>query len=202
MDGNNPNEKRDSVRGDLRAEVQFFVLEASEYEAARERGSLHHQGGREFLHPSMRSPVVEEGGGSADGSVIDSHLVDFLLQIEDKLDRILKLLAKYEKDKGASVLLGESLDISGSGMRILSEEEVRSGQVLDAKFRVFRYPVLTLQVFGKVVRVSPSEKDGRRVYEIALEFIDLDEDIKEWIISYVFQKQREAIRSEKRKGDG
>jgi c-di-GMP-binding flagellar brake protein YcgR len=73
---------------------------------------------------------------------------------------------------------------------------------LDARFRVLRYPVISLQVFGKVVRVQPTEKAGTKSYEIALEFVDLDKDIKEWIISYVFQKQRETIRSEKRRGHG
>ena len=81
-------------------------------------------------------------------------------------------------------------------------KEVKPGQVLDARFRILRYPVISLQVFGKVVRVRPTEKDGSTWQEIALEFVDLDKDLKEWIISYVFQKQREAIRSEKRRGNG
>ena len=50
----------------------------------------------------------------------------------------------------------------------------------------------------KVVRISPSEKNGHLRYEISLEFLDLDEDHKEWIISYVFQMQREAIRRKKK----
>jgi hypothetical protein len=200
MDLTNPDEKRDSVRADLRAEVQFFILEAREYEAAKEQGSLQRQVGREFFHPSMQSPVVEEG--AAAGTTLDSNLVDFLLQIEAKLARILKLLAKYEMDNDVCVFVGKGLDISGSGMRILSEKEVKPGQVLDARFKVFRYPVMVLQIFGKVVRVRSTERDGRQLYEIAFEFVDLDKDLKEWIISYVFQKQREAIRSEKRSGNG
>jgi c-di-GMP-binding flagellar brake protein YcgR len=48
------------------------------------------------------------------------------------------------------------------------------------------------------MRVSPSEKNGHLCYEIAVEFLDLDEDHKEWIISYVFQMQREAIRRKKK----
>jgi hypothetical protein len=201
MDVTNADEKRDSVRADLRAEVQFFVLEAQEYETAKDQGRLEQQCGRGFLCPPMQSPV-EEGGSSVTGATVDPSLVDFLLQIEDKLDRILKLLEKHGMGSDVSAQVGEGLDISGSGMRLLSEKEVKPGQILDARFRVLRYPVISLQVFGKVVRVQPTEKGGTKLYEIALEFVDLDKDIKEWIISYVFQKQRETIRSEKRRGHG
>jgi hypothetical protein len=202
MDVNNPDEKRESVRAELRSEVQFFVLEAREYEAAKDQGSLPYQVGPGFFHPSTHSSGVENAGGLAAGTTRDSNLVDFLIQIEDKLDRILKLLAKCEMGDEASALVGEGLDISGSGMRIISAKKVKQGQVLDARFRVLRYPVMSLQVFGKVVRVRSIEKDGRQTHEIALEFVDLDDDLKEWIISYVFQKQREAIRGEKRRGNG
>jgi c-di-GMP-binding flagellar brake protein YcgR len=135
--------------------------------------------------------------GLAPDALLDPNLVDFLIRIEGKLDRILQALAKHDLCDDDPVYNGEGLDISGSGMRLLSEENVEPGKILDARFRIIKYPLVLLQVFGKVVRVRPLESKGEQLYEIAVEFLDLKEDYKEWIISYVFQIQRETIRREK-----
>ncbi len=194
MDETSLNEKRDCVRASLCAEVRFSVIDPREYEAIRNRGNVPAR--QSPIQPSMQSLFVEEEGPAVIG-VPDRNLIDFLIQIEDKLDRVLKLLAKQgEFDDG--FFSGEAVDIGGIGMKMLSVSEVRPGQIIDARFRIFRYPVVSLQVLGKVLRVSPSEKNGHLCYEIALEFLDLDEDYKEWIISYVFQMQREAIRRKKK----
>jgi len=81
---------------------------------------------------------------------------------------------------------------------MLCEKALRPGQVLDASFRIFRYPVVSLRVFARVVRVNPADRGGKGCQEVALEFLDLDEADKEWIISYVFQIQRESIRNKQR----
>lgn len=127
---------------------------------------------------------------------VDPALVDFLIQIEDKLDRILDLLLRHETQE-QTVFVGEGLDIGGGGMSIRCDRKVKVGQILDVAFRVFRYPPVSLRIFGKVVRVESLRKDGDDNYHVALEYIDLGEADKEWIISYVFQVQREAIRSKK-----
>jgi c-di-GMP-binding flagellar brake protein YcgR len=58
--------------------------------------------------------------------------------------------------------------------------------------------VVSLQVFGKVVRVNPVQEDGKQGYEVAVEFLNLHEDYREWIITYVFQMQRESIRGKRK----
>ena len=188
------DEKRDGVRAALTVEVQFSVVEPEAYKAARDKHDVRPI--RLPSHPGTGSIPGEEDKASL-SRLPDSDLIDFLIQIEDKLDLVLKLLAKQDQC-GEELFVGEGLDIGGGGMRIVCDKEVAPGQILDARFRIFRYPVVTLAVFGKVVRVRPCEKDGRGLYEVALEFLDLDEDYKEWIISYVFQIQREAIRNLKR----
>lgn len=198
MDSTNPDEKRDSVRAALRAEVQFSVLEAGEYEAVKGQGSLQSHVWRGPVH----THAAKTERGSLGDTALDSKLAGFLIQIDEKLDCILNLLAKQDMCDDLPVYVGEGLDISGSGMRILSEKKVEPGKVLDTKFRISRYPVVLLQVFGKVVRVQSTDRNGRPLYEIALEFLDLDEDYKEWIISYIFQIQRETIRGDKRGENG
>lgn len=185
------DEKRDCVRAKLRADVHCAMID--ECEAIKEEKD--DRPGRFVVQPIKRSGLVEEENISAGGG-FDPNLIDFLIQIEDKLDRVLELLASREK-KDENVFIGQGVDIGGGGMRMLCETAVKSGQILKISFRIFRYPVVSLQVFGKVVRVNPVQEDGQQGYEVAVEFLNLHEDYKEWIITYVFQRQRESIRGKR-----
>ncbi len=185
-------EQRDCVRATLRTDVHCRVMD--ECEAIKEEKD--EQPGPFVAQPIKRSGLVEEENIAAAGGV-DPNLIDFLIQIEDKLDRVLELLASREK-KDENVFIGQGVDIGGGGMRMLCDTAVKPGQILKISFRIFRYPVVSLQVFGKVVRVTPVREDGKQGYEVAVEFLNLHEDYREWIISYVFQMQRESIRGKRK----
>lgn len=185
-------EQRDCVRATLRADVHCRVMD--ECEAIKEEKD--EQPGRFVVQPIKRSGLVEEENIAAAGGV-DPNLIDFLIQIEDKLDRALELLASREK-KDENVFIGQGVDIGGGGMRMLCDTALKRGQILKISFRICRYPVVSLQVFGKVVRVTPVREDGKQGYEVAVEFLNLREDYRERIISYVFQMQRESIRGKRK----
>ncbi len=195
MNSKSLDEKRDCVRAALCADVQFSIMDLHEYEAVRKGDDVRFGG--PFANSTKRMIPDGEEEKTPGVGALDPNLVDFLIQIDEKLDLILKLFSKGEKGD-ESFFVGEGVDIGGGGMSLLSEKEVEFGQILHLKFRIFRYPIVSLQVFGKVVRAGQSTKDGRSLHEVGLEFFDLDEDCKEWIISYVFQIQREAIRRQKR----
>jgi hypothetical protein len=199
MDATNQEEKRESVRAALRAEVQFSVMEAHEYEAVKDQIGLQGCVGRGPFRASIQPGIADASEGALTGDTApEADLIGFLIQIDEKLDRILNMLTKKDICNDLPVYVGEGLDISGSGMRLLSEENIEPGKVLDTRFQISRYPAVLLQVYGKVVRTRSMDRHGKPGYEIALAFLDLDESYKEWIISYVFQIQREAIRSEKK----
>jgi len=192
LDRTNDSEKRDCVRAELCVDVHFSILEAGEYEGLKKRGELSSKRFPTSAGNQMLGTEDESFGGKG----VDPRLVDFLIHIEDKLDKILNILAQQEQG-GRAVFVGRGLDIGGGGMRIQCEKEVLPGQILDAQFRIFRYPVISLRVFALVVRVDDVGDNGGAWYEVALEFLDLEVPDKEWIISYVFQAQREAIRSKR-----
>ena len=186
------DEKRDSVRAELRADVHCAMID--ECEAIKEEKD--DRPGRLVVKPIRRSGLVDEENIPAGGG-FDPNLIDFLIQIEDKLDRVLELLASREK-QDENVFIGQGVDIGGGGMRMLCDTAVKRGQILKISFRIFRYPVISFQVFGKVVRVSPVQKEAKQGYEVAVEFLNLHEDYREWIINYVFQMQRESIRGKRK----
>jgi hypothetical protein len=196
-------ERREYVRAALWADVEFSVVAADEYQAVR----------RSEQQPYCRSInqaalPLDEGGGQyeADGT-FHSNLIDFLIHIDDKLDRVLKLLSKphgfeapaCNEDKGGEDLfVGQGSDISGTGMSVICDRAVEPGQILKASFMISRFPVIPLVLFGHVVRVMPVQEDGKQRYQVVMKFIDLDEEDREKIIAYTFQVQRDAIRKKKK----
>ena len=196
MKNRRKNGKRMTVRAPLPVEVEFQVMDANEYAAIKEKGIDRPQC---LLGPSviLEPPGNEEANHSCSSS-FDLFLVDYLICIEEKLDRILKLVSKNQGSNGYP-FIGEGLNIGGGGMKILSPQPVEPGQVLKISFRMLRYPLMSLKVFGEVVRVIPFSENGIDRYEVAVEFLDLNEEFKERIIAYVFQMQREAIRNSKKR---
>lgn len=195
MENVSSDEKRDSVRAALRAEVQFTVMDGHEYEAARDvEDARPHR----FISQPMKLEVSGEEESYPVGRAVDPNLIEFLVHLEDKLDRVLKLLSKDEKCD-QDLFIGKGVDIGAIGMRILCDKAVKPGQVLKIGLRIFRYPVISLEVFGEVLRVTPVEENRGQRYEVAVKFLDLDEEYREWIIAYVFQMQRETIRNSKKR---
>lgn len=195
-------ERREYVRAALWADVEFTVVAADGYQAVS----------RSEQQPYRRSisqaalPLDEGGQYEADGT-FHSNLIDFLIHIDDKLDRVLKLLSKSygleasacKDDKGGEDLfVGQGSDISGTGMSVICDRALEPGQILKASFMISRFPVIPLVLFGRVVRVIPVQEDGKQRYQVVMRFIDLDEEDREKIIAYTFQVQRDAIRKRKK----
>lgn len=197
-----PNrERREYVRAPLWVEVEFTVMDRHEYEARV----------RSEPRPSCRSvsqPAlsIDEARQYEADSTFRSNLIDFLIHMDDKLDRLLELVSKIsgpkastgKHDKDEVPFVGQGSDISGAGMSVICDKALEPGQILKASFMISRFPLIPLVLFGEVLRAAPVEQDGRHRYQVVVRFIDLDEEDREKIIAYTFQVQRDAIRKEKR----
>ena len=195
-------ERREYVRAPLQVDVEFTVVDGDEYEAVRQS---EHQAFRRFISQAALS-FNERGQHEAD-STFQSKLIDFLIHIDDKLDRVLKLLSNVSRleasaskdDKGdEDPFVAQGSDISGTGMSVICYRALEPGQILKARFMISRFPVVPLVLFGRVVRVTPVQEDGKQCYHVVVRFIDLDEEDREKVIAYSFQAQRDAIRKEKK----
>jgi len=202
MQGVPSQERREYVRAPLRVDVELTVVDEDQYKAVR----------RSEQQPCYRSisqgalSLNERGQHEAD-STFHSNLIDFLIHIDDKLDRVLKLLSDVsgleasagKDDKGdEGLFVGQSSDISGTGMSVICDKALEPRQILKASFMISRFPVIPLLLFGRVVRVTPVQQGGKQRYHVVIRFIDLDEEDREKVIAYTFQAQRDAIRKEKR----
>ncbi|MBU0986952.1 MAG: PilZ domain-containing protein [Proteobacteria bacterium] len=188
------DERRYDVREDFWFKVKFRVMTREEYEA------LNRSGGAIFspFKIESRDDIAETLAGVR--KTTDIALIDYLLYMDEKLDQLLDLLSKDQRDKAlvSPFYQGTGQNISGSGMKIVVDRPVESEQIIHAKFLISKFPLVILDTFGEIIRISEVEKNNQTLYLLGIRFIELSEFDRERIISYVFQKQRETIRKKKK----
>jgi len=82
-------------------------------------------------------------------------------------------------------------------MKIIVDKPVEPGQIIQANFVLSRFPLVFIDLFGEVDRVTPVDEDGKTIYHLGGKFLDLDPNDRERIIGCVFQMQRGIIRKRK-----
>jgi len=117
--------------------------------------------------------------------------------MDEKLDPILTKLSKEEVDRGLLAKQGIGINISGSGMNMVVEEPVEPGQIIQTHFVLSRIPLVFIDAFGEVLRVTPADENGTVTYNLGIEFLDLKPSDRERIITCVFKRQRKSIRERK-----
>lgn len=80
-----------------------------------------------------------------------------------------------------------TLNLSGGGARISSNEKLDKGALLECRLELNEEEVI---LNGKVVRSQLVEDDPIVRYEIGLSFIDIAESDRDSIIKFIFQEQR------------
>lgn len=180
-------ERRSYVRGNLSFKVKFRVITQKEYETLKE-----------VINQSSPPENMSLDDAISKESSVNTFIIDFLLNIDEKLDQVISMLTKGE-DSEELLKHGICSDISGSGMSITVDKLVECGQIIHANFILARLPLVYLDAFGEIVRVIPVDENEQGLYKIGVKFLELNTNAKERIISCVFQKQRENIRKSKDK---
>jgi hypothetical protein len=168
-------EKRSYLRGDVSFKVKFRIVTTEEYETIKNTAD-------QFLSLDKFNP--------------NRHVLDFLLQTEEKLDQILALLSNKEVDNGF-LDQGIGLNISGSGMSMLVDQPIEPGKILHTSFLLSRYPITSIKVFGEVVRTTTVNENDKTFYDLGIKFLYLNPDDREKIIACVFQSHRRDLRKRK-----
>ena len=182
-------EKRNHVRVPFHGTVFYRVVGRAEDPGACQAFDI-------IQSPSMTAMISEhfDESGKSRHSLMDRHLVEFLLHLEDKLDRILGLVGGGP-EKGLEQARG--IDLSSSGLKFYNHPSLEVGQLLELHFAVSRYPLIKINVCGEVVRISPLGENPDSASEVAVEFTDIGEQASENIMAYAFRVQREVLRSKR-----
>ena len=179
------------MRGDFSFKVKFRLLTREEYQDIKETSN-------QFGYPDEEiiTDLTDPDKATAEIS-LNACLIDFLLQMDEKLDQILTKLSKEEVDRGFLAKQGIGINISGSGMNVVVEEPVEPGQIIQTHFVLSRIPLVFIDAFGEVLWVTPADENGTVTYNLGIEFLDLKPSDRERIITCVFQRQRKSIRERK-----
>lgn len=81
-------------------------------------------------------------------------------------------------------------DISGGGVCLVTEEAYEPGTKIRASLKIGKQ----IGFIGTVVRSVQIREKGKILYEIGVEYKQIENRDREKIISYIFEKQREKIR--------
>lgn len=121
----------------------------------------------------------------------DRALAEWIKIINSKLDYLINLWSLREG--GFASLPTVEANISGGGMSFVSQSEYNQGDILELK-TVLENPLpVAFYLYGEVVKC---EKLGN-VYRVAVKFINIEEDIRDHIVRFVFYRQRQILRQKK-----
>ena len=177
----NTRERREFVRATLAAKVTIEPIGESEFDRL--------QCTQIENTPPLGLTVPE----SDDGDSLSGPVLQWLIHIDEKLNRILQKLEPDEQDQ-ESVCIGEAKNISGVGLNLLLDKPMEIGQKIRISFPLPGFTTSPFYAYGEVVRVTPKDAEGEKIFEIAVKFIIIDEMEREKLIAYAFSEQRRVIR--------
>lgn len=123
-------------------------------------------------------------------SKLPDDVVNFLAQMDRKLDRILGLLGKDHLRNDFPIDI-EIMELSAAGVKLRTKEPLSAKVSLEIIILLSQVP---LKVAASKGRILGMEKDTQYY---RFEFVDLRGSDMESIVQFVFQQQREQIRNSK-----
>jgi hypothetical protein len=134
----------------------------------------------------------------------DPVLVKILFRLDQKIDivlarqdEILKKITSQDHEED-TYETGECIDISGTGINMLIPGNLSKETMLELNIEPHIHPAIQIIALGRIARVCPSRDNEKSGYEISVAFTAINEDDREALIKYIFQRQRELISSRKR----
>ncbi|MEN2985654.1 MAG: PilZ domain-containing protein [Thermodesulfovibrionaceae bacterium] len=122
---------------------------------------------------------------------LDKILAQWLKVLNLKLDYLINLITKNQE--GFSTLPVYEVNISGGGMSFNYDRDFNRGDILELKTVLESPEPVALCLYGEVVNCEKLDK----IYKVAVKFINIDEDIRDHIIKFVFHRQRQILREQK-----
>ena len=197
LEPRSPIEERRFTRVHDRFLVEIWALDDAEAERLAEtvRTQRSYYGDRAQL-------TVTSSDHPDDLQVLVGHVVDRLAEMDAKIDHILGVVDRLERgDTSLGSLAGRvealAVDISGSGVGILCPHPFEVGTRFKAVLNLPGNPPARLRVLAQVaiLRTAAPPEQSLGKYHLGLGFDGINEDDRQELIRYVFQRQRVLLRS-------
>jgi hypothetical protein len=127
----------------------------------------------------------------------NNKLYSMVAEIKTKLDFIINhfILEKEGFDQSDK----KFVNISASGIRFTVNYPVSINDIMEIKLLLPTYPPVVVFAYGEAKRVHALDEN---TYEVALEYINMGDSVRNEIIQYTLTHQRETIRKLKESEPG
>ncbi len=143
-----------------------------------------------LMDVSIPLQTGEEEGPA--GNRENEKLYGMMDEIKTKLDFIINHFM-LEKE-GLLPAEKKLVNISASGIRFVMNHPAKVNDVMEVKMLLPTCPPVAVFAYGKVMRVRDL---GENHHEVALEFLNMADSVRNEIIQYTLAHQRETIRKKK-----
>jgi hypothetical protein len=123
---------------------------------------------------------------------IPPRLWDMLVDIQSKLGLILEKLC--QQTEGLTRGGNRRVTLSAAGISVFTPEAFSLGQFVEVQMLLTIHAPVWVVVYGQVTRCHQVQPDEN---EVAIDFTDMDEDIRDMINYYTLRRQREIIRKQR-----
>jgi len=132
----------------------------------------------------------EEFGGPP--GLEDPSLTEWIKVISAKLDTVIRILTM--QNEGFLRLPFSRVNIGGGGMSFKSQKPYAPGDLLEIKVMLHMNKPVALYLYGEVLETKRLNGDS----EVAVKFILMDDRIRDEIVRFVFEREREILREKRR----
>ena len=122
-------------------------------------------------------------------------LYSMITEMKTRLDFIINHLM-LEKE-GLLPAEKKLVNISASGIRFIIDHPANVKDIMEIKLLLPTYPPVAVFAYGEVIRVK--ELDDNK-FEVALEYLNMGDSVRDEIIQYTLSNQRERIRKTREHG--
>ncbi len=123
----------------------------------------------------------------------DKKLYNMVEEIKEKLDYVINYLM-LDKE-GLNTAKKKMVNISASGIRFTLTGPVELEDIMEVKFLLPIYPPVAIFAYGIVKRIKPLDDNK---YDVAIEYINMGESVRDEIVQYTLSQQRDMIRKQKK----
>lgn len=122
----------------------------------------------------------------------DHIFAEWFKILNAKLDTVIRLITLQRE--GFFGLSFKAINISGGGISFSLPQSIPPGMILEMKLMLPWKQPIAMTIYGEVIK-SEQGGDG---YRIAARYVHMDAYVRDEIIRFVFEREREIIREKRR----
>jgi hypothetical protein len=179
MDGNNNtniNNQREYSRVDTYIPLEYKIIDSQQKQFVRSRLA-----GESILAEFKSLPNHD-----------DQIITEWLRTINAKLDEIIRMMTIHHE--GFNCLNMTKVNISGGGISFNTGKSLSPGDVLEIKVMLSMQKSVALFLYGEVLEITKPHPE----YDTSVQFIGTDDFIRDEVIRFVFETEREILREKRR----